>query len=299
MKSCQLRFANPDYASVDFKVRIGASNRRFGYFLLFINVLLVVFAFLISGSLIYSIKSGAIEPLCVLWVFVIFIMSSLYRLSKRYRNDTSKAFIDDPRSPVLYLRSFSIDSQKPLSSTVKKTPEEILETAFSQIGPLITVGDPREDDDFPPYLGAARLYISNHWRMNVHQLIRISSVVVISAECTESIIWELETAKKLVPPERLFISFLPNYDSENQIDLFIRFAPEFERIFETGIPLYDRHICFIDFDSYKRPSAINVKSDYDYPRGFPFYKVHKELSRILANKGLIQSTRNNLKPNED
>jgi len=113
---------------------------------------------------------------------------------------------------------------------------------------------------------------------------------VISAACTDSVIWELETAKKLLPPARLYISFLPYYDSENQLDLFLRFAPEFERIFETGMPVYNQHICFIDFDSYKKPNAISVKSDYDYPRRFPIYNVNKELSRILGDKGLIRLT---------
>ena len=59
-----------------------------------------------------------------------------------------------------------------------------------------------------PELGAARLYPrDDEWRATVSELMRRARLVVIRTGTTPGLQWEIEHAKRLVPPERLvFVS---------------------------------------------------------------------------------------------
>jgi hypothetical protein len=81
--------------------------------------------------------------------------------------------------------------------------------------------------------------------------------------------------------------------------LYRNFAPEFERIFETRIPEYNEQLCFIEFDTFDKPYAIDLKDEfllsnqYDLFRSLkrrkilPFEKVSEELTPLFRTKGLL------------
>jgi hypothetical protein len=106
----------------------------------------------------------------------------------------------DTRTPVLLLRSFD-DDALPLESRFRLlwffhgakeacTLEECVVTCLWQLGPVIAVGNPR--DELSP-LGAAREYISaDQWRAVVQQYLEETSYVVCILGSTPGLNWEYE-----------------------------------------------------------------------------------------------------------
>lgn len=189
---------------------------------------------------------------------VLFIVSGLffslsivmYRYGKKLTASTGKEVLSkDARPPVLYLRSFLDDD---MTSTeiegmlpyfiphFDKTEEEILARIFSRIGPCIAIGEPGEK---LPKLGMARMYLDDQeWQSRVQDLISRASVVVIRVGHTKNVWWEIETAVKLVMPERLL--FLLPFEGgstlflQNVADDYGRFQREIEKYIPCKLPPY-------------------------------------------------------------
>jgi hypothetical protein len=161
----------------------------------------------------------------------------------------------DPRPPVVLLRSFASDR---ISLFAHWTFEEQLAKVLRRIGPVISIGNPK--DRLTP-LGAARLYVSDEsWPDRVVKLLDSASCVVIFAGTTTGLLWEVETAiKRARRPESIlivlpqtreeslrqrrygefrghFASMLPSLPPRIGAYMFLRFAPEWEPDF-FGPPL--------------------------------------------------------------
>lgn len=105
----------------------------------------------------------------------------------------------DPRPPIVYFRSFEMDKQP----QDLYTQEEELADAVKQFGPLIAIGQPGQD---PPLPGAARKYVDTlEWQQVVTDWIKGAQLVIIKATNSEGLWWEIETAGKLLPPEKIVI----------------------------------------------------------------------------------------------
>jgi len=123
----------------------------------------------------------------------------------------------DARAPVLYLRSFlddDITGAGSLGARVWRSirsyrhvvsVEQELARVLGRVGPVVAIGRPGES---LPELGAARLYRrDDDWRATVSELMRRARLVVVRTGTTPGLQWEIEQAKRLVPPERLiFVS---------------------------------------------------------------------------------------------
>jgi uncharacterized membrane-anchored protein len=110
----------------------------------------------------------------------------------------------DDRSPVLYLRSFTIDNQpvavKPRGWTARliglgarfPTLDEAVLDCAAPYGPVIAIGDPR--DPMPP-LGAARTFVGGgDWQSVVSDLLAAAQLVVLTVDTTEGVQWEVRRA---------------------------------------------------------------------------------------------------------
>jgi hypothetical protein len=115
---------------------------------------------------------------------------------------------NDPRAPVLYLRSFADDEVVAEANIVRgfiqlSTEEEQFAKVLNRIGPFLAIGDPRET---LPDLGATRLYVSDHdWKRNVEELLAKARLVVLRLSATESLLWELQVAFARLEPSRLLL----------------------------------------------------------------------------------------------
>lgn len=117
----------------------------------------------------------------------------------------SDALLADNRPPVLYLRSFQLDSKSstantPLSANmltidywVNRRPwsfEELICAAFREVGPVVALGDP--GDNLPP-LGASRDYaVSAEWQERFLDLARRSKIVCICVGNSPGLFWEIQ-----------------------------------------------------------------------------------------------------------
>ena len=131
-------------------------------------------------------------------------------------------------APVLYLRSFKADLRgQPAGPSgggalpalivqlSRKSFEDKLAAALSNIGPFIAVGSPWEQD---PPSGAARLYLSNEeWKPRVEELLNAAACVVIQAGGSPGLVWELETIVHKCDPTKVVIA-LPSGTVESSVD---------------------------------------------------------------------------------
>lgn len=123
----------------------------------------------------------------------------------------------DKRPPILYLRPFWYDGvHKALNEHSRTIPlppywEERLVGLMSEIGPVVALHKPRVTG---PVLGAVRLKVDNHdWQKRIRELMREAALIgILMGEASDSLLWEVQSARELVRPERLLFFF--NSDSE-------------------------------------------------------------------------------------
>lgn len=130
----------------------------------------------------------------------------------------------DSRSPVLFLRSFRSDTSLlkefltksgGLGLGIFSTDEEELAAALNPLGPLVAIGQPGEK---LPRSGAARVYSGDRdWQSLVDQRLREARLVVIAADETAGLSWEIDRAFELLPPDRILVlmrfTLKPQYES--------------------------------------------------------------------------------------
>lgn len=142
--------------------------------------------------------------------------------------DVETALRRDGRAPVLYLRPFFEDKGAPvgigLENLFARSSEEGIEKMLDSIGPVVAIGNPA---DARIWRGAARLYLSGRWargnmagpdgRVDWHSQVTAfmsraaQTVIVVAANAqghlSEGLRWEIDTARRLVAPERLLLLF--------------------------------------------------------------------------------------------
>lgn len=138
-----------------------------------------------------------------------FVMAD--RLEKTTRRhlarSASQAMMQDPRPPVLYLRSFH---DEPHTQRVRLrrrfwerdvAEEELLASEIAKVGPFIAVGRPGDD---LPQIGANRLYVDDaDWASVVLRLMEEAAGVLIRIGPGGGLAWEIRQAVQRLSPERL------------------------------------------------------------------------------------------------
>jgi hypothetical protein len=191
---------------------------------------------------------------------LISVVRSIRRRGRRYRVDNRRRLAWDRRAPILYLRSFYDDYEDNLYRRDQRTPEELLTYALQDAGPIITVGKPNEE---LPLLGAARVYLKDDdWQASVKYLMTISQLVIIHADVSEGLLWELSAAKENVPPRRLLISFLAleRQDKETRQKLYESFKKRADIVFKGCLPESINDAVFLLFDTEWNPIPIKLKT---------------------------------------
>jgi hypothetical protein len=132
-------------------------------------------------------------PLLVLLLFVARVSVRRFLAAWKYdARSAEEASASDPRRPVLYLRSFSVDDQVQvpvggrwrrllalLNYAASVSPEQEMAFMLARIGPVVAIGQPGER---LPELGAARRYVgADDWRRVVGELMDAAALVVIRA----------------------------------------------------------------------------------------------------------------------
>lgn len=122
---------------------------------------------------------------------------------------------NDPRPPILFLRSFRDDKVKVkvrvsllgLPSNQRLRLEEALGLNLRDFGPFLAVGEPGEG---LPQLGAARAYLADdRWQETVVNWIRESQLIVMLCGPTHWIHWEMQNIIKNERLHRLLLLLPP------------------------------------------------------------------------------------------
>lgn len=143
----------------------------------------------------------------------------LYRRSRQHEaRSAAQAMADDPRAPVLYLRSFQDDgrmlvadeggavAQKLFGALTPTSAEEELADTLERVGPVVAIGKPGEP---LPELGAARLYVGHDvWQEEVNALMRQAALVVVRVGTSPGVLWEINQALEHLQRERLVLVLL-------------------------------------------------------------------------------------------
>ena len=147
------------------------------------------------------------------------------------RNPTAENVLsNDPRPPILYLRSFKADSLWSDDSV-----ERFISDVFSPIGPVVCIGKPGER--FAP-CRAHRLYCDDDsWRQKIDELAGKSQLIIIAVSNTEGVKWEINKALRDCRENTILIVDFRSYESIREfchrtsgIDF-----PKLETIFEPDI----------------------------------------------------------------
>jgi TM2 domain-containing membrane protein YozV len=162
-------------------------------------------------------------------LFLLAVRGGLGLLRTGWKYDAVPADVllaNDPRPPVLYLRSFVDDGRilpaargrfaswmetartfLPPFSYAFVSFEQELARGLQRVGPVVAIGRPGER---LPELGASRLYVGDdEWQDRVSALMSQAALVVLQAGDTPSLWWEVEQAMARVPRRRLVIVCSP------------------------------------------------------------------------------------------
>jgi hypothetical protein len=162
---------------------------------------------------------------------------SLYNRGRKMSVSPIREVGDNPRPPVLYLRSFREDvvtaqaTSKWIAGLEFWTPttqEEQVVHVLDVAGPVWAVGKPGE---ILPELGAARLHFSeDEWRDQVSALMKRSVLTVIRVGTSEGLLWEIETAVGQNRPQHILL-LIPFAEKEYEL-----FSQKTGHLFPCGLP---------------------------------------------------------------
>ena len=146
---------------------------------------------------------------------VLFVLKSMAGAGKIYglrlaAKRGEKVLSQDPRPPVVFLRSFEIDediagvTEESLEfSSIEKQAAKYLK--LRKLGPVVAVGKPT--DVLPPPGALPRLYFGDkEWRKGVSSLFKDAKLVILIAGTTKGLFWELKEVVKTVPPGKLVVA---------------------------------------------------------------------------------------------
>jgi hypothetical protein len=166
--------------------------------------------FLITGIGL-SVLSPIISPISAL----IDIASVYFFLRARveFQPKAEALLQSDPRSPVLFLRSFSEDERVSFKEAMTQETlfdvslEDGLARHFSSTGPFIAVGSPGQA---VPVLGAARASLSNaEWQSKVVDWMDSASLIIIVPGITHFVEWEFRQIVQRGHAGKLILLFRP------------------------------------------------------------------------------------------
>jgi hypothetical protein len=131
----------------------------------------------------------------------------------------------DPRSPILFLRSFADDQlgfkRRPWDLvgrwfdlwSFRRNADEMLIDEIAQFGPVVALGQPGEK--LVPF-GAARYYSAHGaWQAIITETARRAQAIIIVAGDSPGVLWEFELLAKESLVARTVLLFRPGADARN------------------------------------------------------------------------------------
>lgn len=161
------------------------------------------------------------------------------------------------RPPILYLRSFDLDSVARRSRKFLLSSEGALSLILRRFGPVIAIGRPGEAE---PMWGAARFYVDDaSWQKKIEQLVPCCQLVVWTTGHTGGLQWEIEHLVRSLPPERLLLWLhvhIGRRSEEQRRAEWTRTINTYQPLFPKQLPADVERTYLIGFDSDWKPIPI-------------------------------------------
>lgn len=172
----------------------------------------------------------------IFWMFT--ILGTPLELKVQNPKDVHSVLCSN-RAPILYLRSFNDDLTDRFGPFPTNANEVLMVLAFSDLGPVITIANPQDINRASHRKAATRVCLSNsEWQIRVEQLISLSQLVIIQADISVGLEWELSTCRKHLNPRQVLISFLPllKQDQPTREKIYERLKSHSERLLGCTMP---------------------------------------------------------------
>lgn len=188
------------------------------------------------------------------------VLANKYRERQRsVIRSAETAMKEDPRPPVLYLRSFK-DDEKIARAIGFYSIEQEMKLALFDIGPFIAMAEPDKQDPRDP--GAARMRLpQNAWQPKVSEEMSKAALVIMRIGDSDGFWWEMRQAAKEVSPERLVL-LIPAEDEK----LYEVFRGKVTEWLPRQLPEYKRN---------KGPFSVNGGIVYFEPDWTPHLQKFK------------------------
>jgi hypothetical protein len=150
--------------------------------------------------------------------------------------NAAEALADDPRAPVLYLRSFMDEDRavQPRFYRWDRSISEWVAAQFNLVGPVMAIAKPGEG---LPEIGPYRIQLppSEDWQAEVRAWLDRSAAIVLVFGTTQGLLWELREIVGRGALPRTFFVFPPIDSIEldwrwRQIDAQIALVPQLEAL---------------------------------------------------------------------
>src|SRR5215471_2589549 len=170
-------------------------------------------------------------------------------LRSRFRFRDSQVIVTSSTGHVLYLRSFREDDNalRTRTGVGRVGRERYLADVLREVGPVLAVGRPGEVH--PPYgdWGAERIYFrDDEWHEKILKLIKSARLIVLAADITGGLHWEIAQvvthvqAEKLIvapPYGRAWLGPIEGFNNRNaRAKVYERFRTSTEGIFPVPLP---------------------------------------------------------------
>jgi hypothetical protein len=170
-----------------YQLRIGPRQRPFVGWIWHLSAVGVALVILQSAGL-----RVAVGPIALA---LLLFPALLYRQGHRhFVRSGIQSEQDDPRPPVVYLRSFHDEPSL-------RQHEEALGRIFSTDGPFIAIGDP---NDSTPQIAARRDYVED-WQSLILSRLERCRYVLLLAGTTPGLEWELEQCRQNLRPGQVLV----------------------------------------------------------------------------------------------
>jgi hypothetical protein len=251
-------------------------------------------------------KGGAMATICGATSLICLYLA--YRLKP---GGAVRKMRQDPRAPILFLRSFGDDGRhnlnpkswagaflgtrpfpylerwgpfansaparlwKLVAGIAVDNAEEQMASFFRKIGPFVGIGRPGET---LAQGGAERLYVAHSdWQSQVLQLLDRSAAVILQPAETAGVWWEIEQTMQRVSPPRLLLSLACYQETQEGWD---RFRMRFEQLIGKPLPRSRGDALFIHFAGDWTPMLL--RPSYRTPFAWPLFGLALDLPRTLA-----------------
>jgi hypothetical protein len=201
--------------------------------------------------------------------------------------------LDDPRRPILYLRSFAVDTVEFAADGNPDDGERVswmnpdtwsAETAICSVmnrhvGPVVALGHP---SDRVPRSGAVRFYVSDmSWQTVVDECFSMCKFLIIRPGTSQGLEWELRRiAERNLLPKTVF-ALIDEAGFPFGAEAYERFRASVESLIGVGLPAGGWNSWFIVFDSASK--ARLIRSRKPWWRESELYRKARELAKILQD----------------